>query len=54
MFVFYYQWPETGKTYCICVRGAYPTSKSPIWSGCNTSVLMVPGTEYDTEEDEDE
>lgn len=54
MLVIYYQWPETGKTYCVCVRGAYPTRLSPIWKGCNTSVMIVPGTHDQIEHDGDD
>jgi hypothetical protein len=43
MLVFYYQ--LDGKTHLVCVRGAMPSAKSPIWRGCNTSCWMVPGTE---------
>lgn len=50
MLVFYYQYE--GKTYCCCVRGGYPTRLSPIWKNTNTSVLMVPGTYDDNEENE--
>jgi hypothetical protein len=43
MWVFYYQNTD-GRTWCICVRGGFPTIGSPIWKNCNTSAWMVPGT----------
>jgi hypothetical protein len=45
MYGFYYQWPETGKTYLVVVRGGYPGRLSPIWKGCNTCVFLAPGTD---------
>jgi hypothetical protein len=50
--VFYYQWID-GSTKLVCVAGGYPHRPSPIWSRCNTSVLMLPGT-YDAEWEDDE
>jgi hypothetical protein len=43
MLIFYYQWSD-GKTHLVCVGGGYPSSVSPIWENCNTSILAVPGT----------
>jgi hypothetical protein len=50
MFVFYYQYTD-GKTYLVCVRGGYPSKNSVIWRNCNTSVMLVPGTEDDEDYD---
>jgi hypothetical protein len=47
MLIFYYQ--HEGTTHLVCVRGGYPTRLSPIWRGCNTSVMLVPGSDYEGE-----
>lgn len=50
MLVFYYLYD--GRARIVCVRGRYPGRLSPIWSGCNTCVLMVPGTgDYDDDDE---
>ncbi len=55
MWVFYYQWQETGRTYVVCVRGSFPTIHSPIWNNVNTCAWMVPGTfSEDNDEKENE
>lgn len=52
MWVFYYQWPD-GKTHLVCVQGGrFPSVHSPIWESCNTSVLLIPGTYIETEEED--
>jgi hypothetical protein len=50
MLVFYYQWID-GATHTICVSGGYPHRLSPIWQNCNTSVMIVPGTHDEIEEE---
>lgn len=49
--VFYYQHTDR-TTKLVVVDGGYPGRKSWLWGNCNTSVMLVPGSEDEYHHDQ--
>lgn len=51
MRVYYYKY--NGRIYFVCCKGSPPGRLSPIWQMPSASMMLVPGTEDDEQDDSD-